>query len=245
MLRDTLDAAGLGSVLVTCCDAIGWSSQRTMTNQLRSANVLGDIGAITSHTYTSDVDNAIDAGGLPAWVTEAADLNSAWCTTWYSNGGLCEGMTWARRVAVGMVQGNLAAYIYWQGVEVNQFQASSYLVASDNNNVTPSGRLWAFAMWSRFVRPGAQRLSTQGSVSNVLWTAYKNTDGSVAAVFTNSGGSAQSVSLSVTGFQATAASAWLTDNSHSVSSHTVTLSSAGAAAVSVPARSVVTIRLTK
>lgn len=99
------------------------------------------------------------------------------------------------------------------------------------------------AMWSRFVRPGAVRVGTSGSISSVTIGAFKNTDGSVVVVFTNSGGSAQSSKLSFSGFTPAAASAWLTDNSHSVASSGVTLSG-GAVTVSLPARSVVTVRLT-
>ena len=125
---------------------------------------------------------------------------------------------------------------------MNQFQAASYLVASDGTTVTPSGRLWAFAQWSRFVRPGAYRVSTSGSVSSVAIGAFKNTDGSVAVVFTSTSGSASSVKLSFTGFTPTTAAAWLTDNSHSVASTTATLSG-GAMTVSIPAHSVVTVKL--
>ncbi|CAH0046187.1 unnamed protein product [Clonostachys solani] len=240
-LRNTLNNNGLSSVQLACCDAVGWSSQRTITTDLLSSGVQGQLGVITSHTYGSDVDGTINTSGLPVWVTEAADLNSAWCTTWYSNGGLCEGLTWAKRIATGIVTGNLSAYIYWQGVEVNQFQASSYLVASDGTNVTPSGRLWAFAMWSRYVRPGARRLSTTGTIPNVIWATLKNTDGSVVAVFTNTGGSAQSASLKIDGYIPTKASGWVVNNAtgNNIASQPVSLSG-GTALVSIPAYSVVT-----
>jgi len=203
------------------------------------------------------------------WMTEGADLKSSWCTTWYSNGGPCEGLTWANKVATGILSANLSGYIYWQGLEVNQAQASSYLVYAAYNfhrellvammsanllfppravldgatTVVPSGRLWALTMWSRFIRPGAVRVGTSGSISSVAIGAFKNTDGSVVVVFTNSGGSAQSSKISFNGFSPSAASAWLTDNSHSVASTAATLSG-GAVTVSLPARSVVTVRLT-
>lgn len=243
-LRNTLNSNGLSSVQLACCDAVGWSSQRTITTDLLSSGVQGQLGVITSHTYGSDVDGTINTNGLPVWVTEAADLNSAWCTTWYSNGGLCEGLTWAKRIATGIVTGNLSAYIYWQGVEVNQFQASSYLVASDGTNVTPSGRLWAFAMWSRWVRPGARRLSTTGTITNVIWAALRNTDGSVVAVFTNTGGNAQSASLRIDGYTPVKASGWIVNNNtgNNIASQSVSLNG-GTAVVSIPAYSVVTVVL--
>ena len=131
----------------------------------------------------------------------------------------------------------------WQGLEVNQFQASSYLVASDGKTITPSGRLWALAMWSRFVRPGAYRVSTSGSVSSTGITAFKNTDGSVVVVFLNSGGSQQNVKVSVNGFTPAAAEAYVTDNTRSVAAVSATLSG-GAVTASVPSRGMLTVKLT-
>lgn len=98
-------------------------------------------------------------------------------------------------------------------------------------------------MWSRFIRPEAVRVGTSGTISSVAIGAFKNTDGSVVVVFTNSGGSAQSSKISFNGFSPSAASAWLTDNSHSVASTAATLSG-GSVTVALPARSVVTVKLT-
>ncbi|KAJ0123351.1 glycoside hydrolase family 30 protein [Diaporthe amygdali] len=244
-LSSTLQKAGLDTqVKIACCDTIGWANAKTVVNALVSAGMEKYLGLLTSHMYTGDPNSAITSSTRPAWMTEGADLKSAWCTTWYSNGGACEGLTWANKVATGILSANLSGYIYWQGLEVNQGQASSYLVAVlDGKTAIPSGRLWALAMWSRFVRPGAVRVGTSGTISSVAIGAFKNTDGSVAVVFTNSGGSAQSAKVSFNGFTPSAASAWLTDNSHSVASTAATLSG-GAVTVSLPARSIVTVKLT-
>ena len=126
---------------------------------------------------------------------------------------------------------------------MNQFQASSYLVASDGKVVTPSGRLWAMAMWSRFVRPGAFRVATSGSASGVGTTAFRNEDGSVVVVFVNSGNSAQSVKVSFNGFTPAQAQAYVTDNSHSVDPTDSNLAG-GAVTVSVPSHGMLTVKLT-
>ncbi|OLN86545.1 Glucuronoxylanase XynC [Colletotrichum chlorophyti] len=243
ILYNTLKNAGLSNqVKVTCCDTLGWPSAKTYTNGLVSAGMEQYLGVMTSHMYSGDPNSPLNTK-LKAWQTEGCDLDSSWCTTWYSNGGLCEGLTWANKIATGILSANLSAYIYWQGAEVNEFGSSSYLVASDGTNVYPSGRLWAFAHWSRFIRPGAYRVSTSGTISSVQYGAFKNTDGSVILVFTNTGSGTQSTRVSFSGFTPSAASAYLTDNTHSVSSTSVTLSG-GAVIVSLPGRSVVTVKLT-
>ncbi|KAF9525594.1 xylanase [Crepidotus variabilis] len=242
-LYNTLQSANITNVSLTCCDSIGWPGQRTMTSQLVNAGMEKYLSVITSHMYQGDPNSPISTK-LKTWQTEACDLNSRWCATWYSNGGPCEGLTWANKIHTGIVNANLSAYIYWQGFEVNQPQASSYLVASDNKTVTPSGRLWAFAQWSRYVRPGAHRVSTSGTVNSVGYGAFKNTDGSVAIVFTNTGGGAQNVKIAFSGFTPTTSEAYLTDNSHTVASTPATLSG-GAVTVSIPAHAVVTVQLNK
>lgn len=233
------------SVSITCCDAMGWDSQKTMTQALVSAGMEQYLGVITSHAYSSEPRNLMSSTKLKVWQTEACDLDSAWCTTWYSNGGLCEGLTWANKIHIGMVNANLSAYLYWEGVEVNQFQAASYLVASDGTNVIPSGRLWAFAMWSRFVRPGAYRVQTSpaGSIAgNVGTAAFKNLDGTVAVVFTSLNASAQSVRIAFDGFTPKSVVAYVTDNTRQVGTLAATLSG-GAVTLSIPPRSVVTVKL--
>ncbi|KAJ3510437.1 hypothetical protein NLJ89_g4676 [Agrocybe chaxingu] len=242
-LYNTLRSAGITNISLTCCDAIGWPGQRTMTGQLVSAGMEQYLSVITSHAYAGDPNSPLNTR-LKTWQTEACDLNSRWCATWYSNGGPCEGLTWANKIHIGIVNANLSAYIYWQGFEVNQFQASSYLVASDNRDVIPSGRLWAFAMWSRFIRPGARRVSTTGSVSGVGLGAFKNKDDSVIVVFTNTGGGAQNVRIAFSNFTPNSVLAYVTDNTRSVAQLTATLSG-GAVTVSVPARAVVTVQLNK
>lgn len=224
---------------------MGWNSQRQIAQGLISQGMEEYLGYITSHMYTGD-PNSVLSTRLKTWQTEAADLQSRWCATWYSNGGLCEGMTWANKIHTGIANANLSAYIYWQGVEVNQFQASSYLVASDGEEVTPSGRLWALAMWSRFVRPGAFRVATTGSISGTGVTAFRNEDGSVVVVFVNSGYSAQSVKVAFAAdgdFAPTAAQAYVTDNSHSVDPLDAPLTD-GTVTVSVPSHGMVTVKLT-
>lgn len=241
ILYATFHAGGFGNVSLTCCDAEGWSSQQTMTAAIIAAGAESYLGVITSHSYTSNPTSPM-VTSLKSWQTEAADLNDAFCTTWYSSGGACEGLTWASKISTGMVAANLSAYLYWEGLEPNATTSSSHLIDTDGTNVTPSGRLWALAMWSRFVRPGAYRITSSGTISGVAYGAFKNVDGTIAVVFTNTASTAQSVIIAFSGFAATSASAWLTNNSNTVAAYTVSVSG-GSVSLSVPAYSVVTVKL--
>ena len=136
----------------------------TMTAQLISAGVQNMISRITSHSYTSDPTSPISTT-RPVWETEYADLNDAFSTTWHSSGAASEGLYWASLIYTGIVNANLSAYLGWEGIEDGT--TSSTLISISGTTVTPSARLWAFGQWSRYVRPGAVRLGTSGSVSGI------------------------------------------------------------------------------
>ncbi|KAF4863698.1 putative glucosylceramidase 1 [Colletotrichum siamense] len=241
-LSKAVQAAGLNTK-VTCCDAVGWGSTVKYTNALVAGGMESYLGLITSHTYSGDANTALDTK-LASWVTESG-ITNPFDLTWYKNGGATEGMTWANKIAVGIINAKLSAYLYWEGFELKQLQSDSHLVdTQDGKTATPSANFWAFAMWSRHIRPGAQRLATSGMVaSDVLTAAVQNADGSVVVVFTNNGSAAKAASVSFKGFTPKAASAWVTDNSHKFDATQATVSGSGVS-VSVPSKGVVTVKLT-
>ncbi|KAF4845027.1 putative glucosylceramidase 1 [Colletotrichum siamense] len=241
-LSKAVQAAGLNTKL-TCCDAVGWGSTVKYTNALVAGGMESYLGLITSHTYSGDANTALDTK-LASWVTESG-ITNPFDLTWYKNGGATEGMTWANKIAVGIINAKLSAYLYWEGFELKQLQSDSHLVdTQDGKTATPSANFWAFAMWSRHIRPGAQRLATSGMVaSDVLTAAVQNSDGSVVVVFTNNGSAAKAASVSFKGFTPKAASAWVTDNSHKFDATQATVSGSGVL-VSVPSKGVVTVKLT-
>ncbi|KAJ0316452.1 hypothetical protein Brms1b_005482 [Colletotrichum noveboracense] len=241
-LSKAVQVAGLSTKL-TCCDAVGWGSTVKYTNALVAGGMESYLGLITSHTYSGDANTALDTK-LASWVTESG-ITNPFDLTWYKNGGATEGMTWANKIAVGIINAKLSAYLYWEGFELKQLQSDSHLVdTQDGKTATPSANFWAFAMWSRHIHPGAQRLATSGMVaSDVLTAAVQNADGSVVVVFTNNGSAAKTASVSFKGFTPKAASAWVTDNSHKFDTTQATVSGSGVS-VSVPSKGVVTVKLT-
>ncbi|KAI8631692.1 carbohydrate-binding module family 1 protein [Xylariaceae sp. FL1651] len=242
ILSSTVKAAGLTTAL-TCCDAVGWAMQSTYTTALVNAGSTKYLNVITSHSYSADATSTLSQTSLPKWNTEGGP-STAFTTTWYSNGGASEGFTWASKLATAMVNAQLSAYLFWEGFEIKQTQSGSHLVdATDGTNPTPSGIFWAFAMWSRYIRPGAYRVATSGSIGSTIIGAFQNTDGSVVVVFTNSGTSSQSAKVSFSGFTPSSASAWVTNQGSTFATTSASLSG-GAVTVSVPARGVVTVKLT-
>ncbi|ETS78711.1 hypothetical protein PFICI_08564 [Pestalotiopsis fici W106-1] len=242
ILYNTIKSAGL-STKVVCCDFLGWNNAATYATKLVDGGATQYMAILSSHAYSGDATSPITATSLPKWNTEAGP-SSAFTTTWYSSGADNEGFTWATKLANAMVNAQLSAYLFWEGFEIQETQSASHLVdATDGTNPVPSGIFWAFAMWSRHIRPGAVRIGSSGTMTSTTIGAFKNTDGSIVVVFTNAGSSAQSAALSFSSFTPTAASAWQTSQGSTFASTTASLSG-GKVTVSVPAHGVVTVKLT-
>ena len=233
VLYPTLQKANLSSVGITCCDAEGWSDQAGMVGQLRSVDSM--ISVITSHAYTSSPSSPI---GTPhhVWQTEAGDLQGAWTSAW--SGGAGSGETWANNVYTAIVNANCSAYLYWIGVQGGD--TNSKMVRINNGKLDPSKRLFALGQFSRVARPGAVRVGVSGA-SGLKATAFKNTDGSIAVVFINSG-SASKVSIKINGLEADAAKAWVTDQARAIEALDATVEG-GIGTVNIPAKSMVSVVL--
>lgn len=243
-LYQTVQGANL-DLNITCCDAIGWDSQETYTTALNAAGMDEYLSVITSHMYTSDATSAIDTS-LPTWITEAGVETSdapPFTTRWHDSGAPNEGMVWASKLATGFIDANLSAYLFWEGFEIEETQSASHLVdVGSSGDAEGSTIFYSFAMWSRFIRSGAHRVQTSGSIDDVATAAFVNTDGSVVVVLTNSGDVTQTAQIGVS-VEFTVARAWVTDNDHQMAETNVTVSG-GSAGVDVPAQGVVTVKLT-
>ncbi len=88
----------------------------------------------------------------------------------------------AENIHDGLVVGNLNAYVWW-------YIRRSYGPMKENGNISKRG--YCMAQYSKWVRPGAVRIGvTEQPNSNILVSAYKNTDGKIAVVAINKGSNA-------------------------------------------------------
>ncbi|KAH8710044.1 glycoside hydrolase superfamily [Phaeosphaeriaceae sp. PMI808] len=236
VLRPTLDRNNLTSVGINCCEATGWNVASQHAQQIISAGAEPLVYAITSHEYSSRISGVMQTKAR-VWQTEYSDLNGGWSTAWYTNGGSGDGFQWANTVFNGIVNSNLSAYIFWEGIQdrATNNNNNEKLILIDGQKYEVSKRLWAFAQF-RVVRPGAVRIGASGG-SNLKSGAFRNVDGSVAVVMINSAANAQTVSVALSGYPNV--QAWYTDNTHDMSATTVTVGSDGVASASVPARGMI------
>ncbi|KAH6654563.1 glycoside hydrolase family 30 protein [Truncatella angustata] len=241
VLSSTLQAANLSSqVGIACCESEGWGNQVNMLNAIKSAGAEALLRTVTSHTYTGGSSSPMNTK-VPVWLSEQCDLNGQWTASWYASGGAGEGLTWANNIYAAVVNTQVSGYLYWEGVQwpdPNTNEKMIKVAKTAPYDYEVSKRLWAFANWSRFVRPGAVRVGSSGG-SGVKSAAFRNVDGSVAVVVISTGGSASAVSVRITGFTPTTASAWVTDAAHNCAETNVTVAD-GSVVGTVAARSITT-----
>ncbi|KAF2748923.1 glycoside hydrolase family 30 protein [Sporormia fimetaria CBS 119925] len=243
VLRPTLDRANLTHVGINCCEATGWNVANQHAQEMISAGVENMLNAVTSHEYTSRIGSPMRTRAK-VWQTEYSDLSGGWSTAWYSNGGAGDGFTWANTVFNGIVNANLSAYLFWEGIQdrATNNNNNEKLILIDGQNYQVSKRLWAFAQW-RVVRPGAVRVGVSGG-SNLRSAAFVNVDGSVAVVVINSGTGSQTVS--VAGWEAQGMQevrAWLTDNQSDAKEVAVSVATDGGASAVVTGRGMISFLL--
>jgi O-glycosyl hydrolase len=234
--------AGTGTQ-VECCATEGWDYAQQYAAAIEADSTANaDTPVFTSHGYTQAPTSALSGWSKPAWETEWSTFES-WDPAW-DDGTDASGLTWAQHIFAGLDQANLSAFLYWWGSTTPSENGDNEgLLEINGSTVTPAGRLWAFANFSDYVRPGAVRIGATTSDSNLTLDAFKNTNGTVAVVALNTSSSPDTVSFSLanTGVQNGATvTPYLTNSSSDAAAQATTTVSGGAFTSTLPARSLVT-----
>jgi glucuronoarabinoxylan endo-1,4-beta-xylanase len=203
--------------------------------------ILGDakassyVSIIATHEYgcTLKAYPEIAQAGKEFWETEVFDQSTA---------GDSDGMGSALRVVKfihdSLTIANMNAWHYWWVYSGGQ----GGLWNTDNTPATVTKRLWIMGNYSRFVRPGYQRVGTTGAVpSGILLTAFKNpADGTVVVVAANPNTTASSVSVFISGAAPCTFTPWVTSSTDSLAGKTALAVSGARFTYSLAAQSVTT-----
>jgi glucosylceramidase len=112
------------------------------------------------------------------------------------------------------VNSDTSGYLHWWCAQ--NTTGDNALIRLNQDEYFVSARLWAFASYFRFARPGAVRIEATSSVENVYVSAYVNTNGTVAIPVINAAHFPYQATINLSGIKATTATAYLTDNQHNV-----------------------------
>ena len=107
--------------------------------------------------------------------------------------------------------------------------------------VTADKNLWVLGNYSRFIRPGYQRVQVEGAdeLNALMGSAWLSPDAeTLVAVFVNMDRGSREIDLTLSGFETTGISTFVTDKSHNLQ---LDSSQTDAAHLKLPSRSVVTV----
>jgi O-glycosyl hydrolase len=242
VLGPTLASSGL-STKMECCATEGWDFAQQYAAAIEAdPTALADTAVFTSHGYTEAPTTPLSGWSKNAWETEWSTFET-WDPAW-DDGTDASGLTWAQHIYQGLTGSNLNAFLYWWGSTTPSSNGDNEgLVEINGSTVSTSGRLWAFANYSRYVHPGAVRIGATTSNSGVDLVAFKNPDGTVAIVALNTASSADPITYSLSGTgtpNGATVTPWLTNSTNNVTTQATTSVSGGAFTASIPARSLVT-----
>jgi O-glycosyl hydrolase len=242
VLGPTLKASGL-STQVTCCATEGWNYAQQYAAAIEADSVANSyLPVFTSHGYTQAPASALSGWSKPAWQTEWSTFET-WDPAW-DDGSVASGLTWAQHIYTGLTAASLSAFLYWWGSSTPSGNGDDEsLIQINGSTVAPSGRLWAFANYSRYVRPGAVRIGAASSNGSVDMTAFKNTDGTIAIVALNTLSSSDAISYALSGTgtpNGATVTPYLTNSSSNAAAQATTSVSGGSFSATIPARSLVT-----
>jgi len=242
VLGPTLKNSGL-STQVTCCAATGWPKAGQYAQAIEAdPTALAATAMVGGHGYSGAPTSPLPGWSKQAWETEWSTFegfSSAW-----DDGSDASGMAWAQHIHQGLTSANLSAFLYWWGSTTPSENGDNEgLLEINGSSVLPTGRLWAFANYSRYIHPGAVRIGASSSTSAVNLSAFKNPDGSVAIVALNTGSGSDAItySLANTGVaNGATVTPYLTNSSNNVAAQGATTVAGGAFSATVPGRSLVT-----
>jgi O-glycosyl hydrolase len=243
ILGATLARSGLPT-RAECCAAESWNYAQQYAAAIETDEAANTGTALfTSHGYFVPPDSPLKGWSKPVWQTEWAPFGlGPWDPAW-DDGSPSSGLTWAQNIYTGLTAANLSAFLYLWGANTSTTTVTgpnTGLVDVQGNTVATSGRLWAFASYSRFVRPGAVRIGAAASAAGLDVTAFRNSDGSIAVTVLNSAHSGQAATFSLRGLGGTHVTPYLTDTSHGLSAQTPITVRNSAFTATLPPRSLVT-----
>ena len=242
VLGATLARSGL-STRAECCANIGWNYAQQYAAAIEADKAANTGTALfTSHGYTAAPGSRLRGWSKAVWETEWAPFDTGPFDAAWDDGSQLSGFTWAQHIYSGLTKADLGGFLYLWGANTSTTTITgpnTGLVEVKGNTVATSGRLWAFASYSRFIRPGAVRIATTTSDAGLEISAFRNTDGSITVVGLNTAPGPQVATFSLRGLSGAHVTPYLTDKSHSLSAQAPITVRNSAFTAALPPRSLV------
>jgi O-glycosyl hydrolase len=269
-LQTTIDLAEAGKInyLFEDADKPGIGSQINAFFNETSANYVGNLKHvarnISAHSYftTSPFESSVamrtklknaimQQPGLRFWMSEYCILGD---NTGEINGngrdfGITPALYVARTIHNDLTVANASAWNWWTAVSAYAYKDGLVYVDKNNTNGNyyDSKMLWTLGNYSRFIRPGFERVevSVDGNFTqneNFLVSAYEQPETKeMVYVFVNSGTNSIEIALKINGNKTNTSKAYITSEVSNLAEMEIVSSGK----VSIPGKSVVTVLVKK
>ncbi len=233
----------LGPTLAATCRIIvpeetNWNNVDNFYNPIHNdpaARAFVDI--VAGHCYGGDPNVSYAQFGKPVWETEWSYDTSK------DDLSINNGVIWAHNFWKLLVNAETSACHYWWLVNFNDDGRQQALISASPNlsGLNVSKRLWVLGNYSRFVRPGWQRIvATKTPVDNVYISAFKGpANGEFAVVAVNKSSADKKLTLVFDGFSAPAVTPYRTSADQNIAKLD-DISVSGPLAVTLPGKTVTT-----
>jgi glucosylceramidase len=198
-------------VNVACCDSFGWQQSDAYAQAIESdPQARRQLDLFTGHGYASPADRPLSTTAT-TWMSEWAPSSVAdgWNPAWDSGKGT-DGIALAQRIHDTLALADSSAFIYWLGSSRGG-TAALIQVDDANDAYQVSSRLYAFAAYSRFIRPGATRIGVTSPQETLKISAYRNADGTEVVQILNTATTAITTDINMK-----RPTAYLTDSTHNL-----------------------------
>ena len=159
---------------LACCDSFGWNEQAAYTSAIEADPAAARwVSTYTGHSYASSPETP-QPTSRRTWMSEWSPNGSTWNENWDDGSGY-DGFAVAQNINDTLTKAGASGYVYWLGASQGATRA---LIQIDGTTYHVSKRLWAFAAYSRFIRPDAVRVPVTSANQALEMSAFRNADGS-------------------------------------------------------------------
>jgi len=203
-LHTALQDAGVGNTKIMIAEDAEWRIDLAKVS-LADPNVSKDVAIVAAHAYGGNIQ-PFKTGSAHLWETEVFDRDIK-----AYDGSIAEGLKLATIIHKFLTIAGVNAWHWWT------------LTTDDNDNggltdlnVNPAKRLYILGQWSKFVRPGWNRIGVSYS-GPLQITAFKDSGNtSFAIVVVNSAAIATAEKFNLNGFSTGSITPWITSSNFSL-----------------------------
>lgn len=231
-LYNALVAKGVGSTRIMLPESQNWQDYQNLAGPaMTDPNVAADAGIIADHNYDGANGPATltkNSYGKALWETEVSQLSG-------ESSDIANGVYYAQRIFLFMTVAQANAWHYWWLVP---YESSIGLMDS---NAAPTKRLFAVGNYSRFVRPGQNRIDVANHNPFTSISAYKDANsGNFAIVAINPEPVTVTQIFNLANFTARSVTPWITSSNLSLANQSAVTVTNASFTYPLPPLSVVT-----